>query len=219
MYQNLLFDLDGTLTDSAEGITKCVQYGLRKLGIEEPDLQKLYVFIGPPLRDSYMKYYGLTRQQAEEGVEYYRERYTDTGIWENRVYDGMLELLQDLNAAGYRCGMATAKPEVFARRIADRYGLAAELCDISGCGLDGRTDKKSMVIANALEKWNVVTAAEKAQTVLIGDRREDVMAAHANGIPCLGAGWGFGSLEELEEAGVDGYIKTIADLREYFLKR
>lgn len=218
MYQNLLFDLDGTLTDSAEGITKCVQYGLKGLGIDEPDLKKLYVFIGPPLRDSYMKYYGLSREQAERGVEIYRERYTDIGIWENRVYEGMLELLKDLQGAGYRCGMATAKPEVFALRIAEHFGFNDVLCDISGCSLDGKTDKKSMVIADALEKWNITTDEEKAKTVLIGDRREDVLAAHANGIACIGAGWGFGSLEELEDAGADGYLHTVADLRKYLLK-
>ena len=93
MFQNLLFDLDGTLTNSAEGITKCVQYALRAQNIEEPDLKKLEVFIGPPLRDSFIKYYGMTRKQAEIGVEKYRERYTDIGIWENKVYPGIMELL------------------------------------------------------------------------------------------------------------------------------
>lgn len=91
MFQNLLFDLDGTLTNSAEGITKCVQYALRAQNIEEPDLKKLEVFIGPPLRDSFIKYYGMTREQAEIGVEKYRERYTDIGIWENKVYPGIME--------------------------------------------------------------------------------------------------------------------------------
>lgn len=112
MFQNLLFDLDGTLTNSAEGITKCVQYALRAQNIEEPDLKKLEVFIGPPLRDSFIKYYGMTREEAEAGVEKYRERYTDIGIWENKVYPGIMELLADLQQDGRRLGMATAKPEV-----------------------------------------------------------------------------------------------------------
>mgnify|MGYP003210444782 CR=1 FL=1 len=99
MFQNLLFDLDGTLTNSAEGITKCVQYALRAQNIEEPDLKKLEVFIGPPLRDSFIKYYGMTREEAEAGVEKYRERYTDIGIWENKVYPGIMELLADLQQA------------------------------------------------------------------------------------------------------------------------
>ena len=102
MFQNLLFDLDGTLTNSAEGITKCVQYALRAQNIEEPDLKKLEVFIGPPLRDSFIKYYGMTREQAEIGVEKYRERYTDIGIWENKVYPGIMELLADLQQDGRR---------------------------------------------------------------------------------------------------------------------
>ena len=121
MYQNLLFDLDGTLTNSAEGITKCVQNALRIMGIDEPDLKKLEVFIGPPLRASYMKYYGMTREQAEEGIELYRQRYTDIGIWENKVYPGMMELLGLLKLNGFRLGMCTAKPEVFALRIAEHF--------------------------------------------------------------------------------------------------
>ena len=104
MFQNLLFDLDGTLTNSAEGITKCVQYALRAQNIEEPDLKKLEVFIGPPLRDSFIKYYGMTREEAEAGVEKYRERYTDIGIWENKVYPGIMELLADLQQDGRRLG-------------------------------------------------------------------------------------------------------------------
>lgn len=133
MFQNLLFDLDGTLTNSAEGITKCVQYALRAQNIEEPDLKKLEVFIGPPLRDSFIKYYGMTREQAEIGVEKYRERYTDIGIWENKVYPGIMELLADLQQDGRRLGMATAKPEVFALRIAERFGFNPYLEDITGC--------------------------------------------------------------------------------------
>ena len=150
MFQNLLFDLDGTLTNSAEGITKCVQYALRAQNIEEPDLKKLEVFIGPPLRDSFIKYYGMTREQAEIGVEKYRERYTDIGIWENKVYPGIMELLADLQQDGCRLGMATAKPEVFALRIAERFGFNPYLEDITGCSLDGKKDKKALVVAAAL---------------------------------------------------------------------
>lgn len=213
MFQNLLFDLDGTLTDSAEGITKCVQYALHSLGIEEPDLTKLQVFIGPALRDSFQKFYGLSPALAEAGVEKYRERYTDIGIWENRVYPGMPELLALLKADGRRLGMATAKPEVFALRIAERFGLNAYLEDITGCSLDGKTDNKALVVATALEKWQLRTPQEKATAVLIGDRREDVLAAHANGIACIGVGFGFGGPGELQEAGADYYAATIPELQ------
>ncbi len=212
MFQNLLFDLDGTLTNSAEGITKCVQYALADQGIAAPDLKQLEVFIGPPLRSSFMKYYGMTKEQAEAGVAKYRERYTDVGIWENSIYPGMMELLAQLKTDGRRLGMATAKPEVFALRIASRFGFDQYLQDITGCSLDGTMDKKSMVVAAALQKWQLATSAQRAGCVLIGDRREDVLAAHANGIACIGAGFGFGSYEELHEAGADYYVRDVAEL-------
>ncbi len=219
MFQNLLFDLDGTLTNSGEGITKCVQYALKAQGIDEPDLKKLEVFIGPPLRDSFMKYYGMTKEAAEAGVEKYRERYTDIGIWENSVYDGMIDLLHDLRADDRRLGMATAKPEVFALRIAERFGFNPYLTDITGCSLDGKTDKKALVVAAALEKWQLTTPEKKKTVVLIGDRREDVLSAHANGIACIGVGFGFGSYEELKEAGADYYAKDMAALRKLLLEK
>lgn len=219
MYQNLLFDLDGTLTDSAEGITKCVQYALAKMGIDEPDLHKLEVFIGPPLRASYIKYFGLTPEQAEEGIAHYRERYTTTGIWENKVYPGMLELLAALKQDGRRLGMATAKPEVFALRIAERFGFNDYLEDVTGCTLDGKTDNKALVVAAALEKWQLCTPEQKASVALIGDRREDVLAAHANGIACIGVGFGFAAPGELQEAGADHYAATMDDLRNLLLPK
>ena len=219
MFQNLLFDLDGTLTNSGEGITKCVQYALRAQGIDEPDLKKLEVFIGPPLRDSFMKYYGLSREEAEAGVEKYRERYTDIGIWENYVYDGMPELLQALRSDKRRLGMATAKPEVFALRIAERFGLNTYLDAITGCSLDGKTDKKALVVAAALEKWQLTTPEAKKTVALIGDRREDVISAHENGIACIGVGFGFGGYKELSEAGADYYAEDMAALHKLLLGR
>ena len=217
MFQNLLFDLDGTLTNSAEGITKCVQYALHAQNIDEPDLKKLEVFIGPPLRDSFIKYYGMTREQAEIGVEKYRERYTDIGIWENKVYPGIMELLADLQQDGRRLGMATAKPEVFALRIAERFGFNPYLQDVTGCSLDGKTDKKALVVAAALEKWQLTTPEAKKTVALIGDRREDVLAAHANCIACIGAGFGFGSYEELAEVGADYYVADVPALARFLL--
>lgn len=219
MFQNLLFDLDGTLTNSAEGITKCVQYALRDQGIEVTDLHELEVFIGPPLRDSFMKFFNMTREQAEAGVEKYRERYTDIGIWENYVYPGMMELLQDLQKDKRRLGMATAKPEVYALRIAERFGFNPYLEDITGCSLDGKTDKKSLVVAAALEKWQLTTPELKKTVALIGDRREDVMAAHENDIACIGVGFGFGGYKELSEAGADYYAEDMAALHKLLLGR
>ena len=217
MYQNLLFDLDGTLTNSAEGITKCVQNALHLMGIEEPDLKKLEVFIGTPLRASYMKYYGMTAEQAEEGIELYRQRYTDIGIWENKVYPGMMELLGLLKQNGFRLGMCTAKPEVFAVRIAEHFGFNDFLVDVTGCSLDGKSDNKALVVAESLRKWGLDPPEKKATVALVGDRREDVMAAHANGIACIGVGFGFASPGELEEAGCEHYAATMADLKALLL--
>lgn len=217
MYKNLLFDLDGTLTNSAEGITKCVQHALRQLGIEESDRKKLEVFIGPPLRASYMKYFGLTPAQAEAGIELYRQRYTEIGIWENKVYPGMMELLGLLKSAGFRLGMCTAKPEVFALRIAEHFGFNDFLTDVTGCSLDGKTDDKAMVVAASLRKWKISTPEEKCATALVGDRREDVLAAHACGIACIGVGYGFASPGELESAGCDHYVKDMEALKNFLL--
>ncbi len=218
MWQNLLFDLDGTLTNSAEGITKCVQYGLRSLKIEEPDIKKLEVFIGPPLRASYMKYYGLTRAEAERAVAAYRSRFEKVGWKENMAYPDMVELLRDLQQQGYRTGICTGKPEYFAVPIAKRFGFQPYLHTITGSTLDGKMDDKAQVVKLALDRWQLHTSTAKAKTLLIGDRREDVLAAHANGIACLGVGYGFGSRKELEEVGADGYVATVAELRSYFFK-
>lgn len=217
MYNNLLFDLDGTLTNSAEGITKCVQYGLNKIGIVENDLSKLEVFIGPPLRSSYMKYYGLSKEEAETCVTFYRERYEKIGIWENKVYPGIIELLGKLQRNGKKMGMATGKPEIFAKQIATRFGFNDYLDAISGSSLDGKMDDKALVVAEALKKWQITSNFDKKDVVLIGDRREDVLAAHANGIACIGVGFGFGSLAELNEVGVEYYAANVEDLTKLLL--
>lgn len=218
-YRYILFDLDGTLTDSAEGITKCVQYGLRAVGVDEPDLKKLLVFVGPPLRDTAMKYYGLSREQAESCIAKYRERYEKTGIWENGAYPGVTGLLKELYRSPDRPTLAicTGKPEVYARPIAERYGFAPYLADIVGCDLAGRLDEKRLVVAAALQRLKISTPQQRQQTVLVGDRKEDVIAAHANGIACIGVGYGFGSREELTSAGADLYVETLTALRKELL--
>lgn len=218
MYKNILFDLDGTLTDSAEGITKCVQYGLARLGIEESDLHKLEVFIGPPLRASYMKYYNLSKEDAEIGVAFYRERYEKVGIWENKIYAGIIDLLAKLQQDNRNLAIATGKPENFAEQIAEHFGFNKYMSNISGSSLDGKLDDKALVVAAALEKWNIKTAEEKKQVVLVGDRREDVLAAHANGIACIGIGYGFGSLAELQAVNVEYYAEKVVDLEKLLLE-
>lgn len=217
MYKNLLFDLDGTLTDSSEGITKSMQAALRAIGIDEPDLNNLTKFIGPPLRGSMVKFYNSTPDEVQTALEVYRERYTRVGWAENKAYPGMVELVRDLQAAGFKTGMCTAKPEFFAVPIAEKFGYKPYLTDITGSTLDGSMDDKAQVVELALKKWGITTPEQKATVVLIGDRREDVLAAHANGIKCIGVGYGFGTLEELQEVDVDEFVETVEDLRRYFL--
>lgn len=217
MYKNLLFDLDGTLTDSSEGITKSMQAALRAIGIDEPDLNNLTKFIGPPLRGSMVKFYNSTPDEVQTALEVYRERYTRVGWMENKAYPGMVKLVRDLQAAGFKTGMCTAKPEFFAVPIAERFGYKPYLTDITGSTLDGSMDDKAQVVALALQKWGIATPEQKATVVLIGDRREDVLAAHANGIKCIGIGYGFGTLEELQEVDVDEFVETVEALRHYFL--
>lgn len=218
MFKNILFDLDGTLTDSSEGITKSMQVALRAIGIDEPDLNELTKFIGPPLRGSMVKFYNSTPDEVQKALEVYRERYTRVGWAENKAYPGMVELVRDLQEAGFKTGMCTAKPEFFALPIAEKFGYKPYLSTITGSTLDGSMDDKAQVVALSLEKWGIVTEADKETVVLVGDRREDVLSAHANGIKCIGVGYGFGSLQELEEVGVDYYVETVEDLRKFFLK-
>lgn len=218
MFKNILFDLDGTLTDSAEGITKSMQAALHAIGIEEPDLNELKKFIGPPLRGSMVKFYNSTPGEVQKVLEVYRERYTRVGWAENKAYPGMVELCRDLQAAGFRTGMCTAKPEFFAVPIAEKFGFKPYLETITGATLDGSMDDKAQVVELSLKKWNIISEEDKAVTVLVGDKSMDVLAAHANGIKCVGVGYGFGSYEELSEAGADYYVETVEDLRKFFLK-
>lgn len=212
MYKNLLFDLDGTLTDSAEGITKCVQYALKKMGILEEDLTKFYKFIGPPLRASFEKYYGFTPEQAETATAYYRERFHNIGMYENKAYPGMPELISSLHQTGLKLGMATAKPQLYAVPIAERFGFAPYFSAMVGSSLDGKLDNKALVIAESLRQLHITTDKAKVQTIMIGDRQDDVIAAHSNNIKCIGVGYGFGSYEELQSAGADYYAATVSDL-------
>lgn len=218
MYKYLLFDLDGTLTDSSEGITKCVRAALEGIGIHEPDDKKLFLFIGPPLRESFKKYYNLNPEQVDTCMSLYRKRYNSVGKFENRTYPGIVELLRDLKAAGYICAMCTAKPEFFAVPIAEKYGLAPYLTAIFGAAMDGSKDDKAMVVAASLKGLGLNTPEEKAQAVLIGDREQDVKAAHANNIKCIGIGWGFANPGELEAVQVDEQIATVEELRRRFLE-
>ena len=206
MYDTILFDLDGTITESGIGITRSVAYALKKHGITETDQNKLDRFVGPPLIDSFMRFYGFSAEQARQAVEDYREYYAVTGIFENRVYDGVVELLQALKAAGKRCVLATSKPEHYAVQILEYFHLAEYFDFVAGATMDEKRTNKADVIAYALEQTGV------AHVIMVGDREHDVLGAKAHGLPCIGVLYGYGSREELESAGATHIVETAEEI-------
>lgn len=199
MYKAILFDLDGTLTESGEGITKSVQYALEKIGKPESDLEKLKVFVGPPLLDQFMKYADLDEETARKAVEYYRERYADTGIFENQVYPGVENMLNVLKNKGYRLAVASSKPEYFVKKVLDHFHLTDYFEVIVGSEMNGARTGKAEVIEETLRRLGLSGPAGEA--VMIGDREHDVLGAAACGMKCVGVTYGYGSEEELTTAG------------------
>lgn len=215
MYRAILFDLDGTLTASAEGITKSVQYALLKLGIDEPDLQKLEGFIGPPLLDQFMNAYGMDETTARQAVVYYRERYEEKGIYENEVYPGVRELLKALKAQGYQLGVASSKPVFYVKQILERFGLTGFFSVIEGSQMDGRRTSKGEVIQEALKNLKMENCRE--QTVMVGDRKHDVQGAREAGIDCVAVSYGYGSVQELQQAHPVMIAPAIEGVQRFFL--
>ena len=214
MYQYLLFDLDGTLTNPKEGITKCVQYALRSFGIEEPDLDKLDPFIGPPLLDSFMEYYNMTPEQARTALEKYRERFRDIGIFENEVFPGVPEMLEILQKKGKKLVIASSKPEEYVLRILEKYGIRAFFHEVVGASMDEKRSAKADVIEEAFRRLQI-TEEKKAQVLMIGDRKHDVEGAKVCGIRCLGVYVGFAKPGELEQAGADYIVHTVEEMSQF----
>lgn len=208
-YEFILFDLDGTLTDPKVGITKSVQYALNKMGIKEDDLNKLTKFIGPPLAHSFMEFYNFNEKEAYQAVEFYREYFAAKGIFENKVYEGIPELLQELYDKRLVLAVATSKPTVFARKILEHFNLIHYFADVIGSNLDGSRVDKGEVIKEALR---VMDIRDLEKTVMIGDRKHDVIGAHRNNIKAIGVIYGYGGREELEKAGADYVVSTVKEL-------
>ncbi len=213
--ENILFDLDGTLTDPMVGITKSVRYALSHYGIEEPDLAKLTPFIGPPLTDSFRRYYQFSEEQAREAVLVYREYYTERGILENKEITGIREMLKELRKVGKRLFVATSKPEVFARRIIAHFQMEEEFIFVGGADLEETRVKKGDVIRYVMEREGI--QAETA--VMVGDREHDIIGARENGIASVGVLFGYGSREELEAAGADQIAEDAVKLTEILSRR
>lgn len=208
----ILFDLDGTLTDPMVGITKSVQYALKKYGIIEEDLWNLTKFIGPPLSQSFRNFYGFSEEESHRAVEYYREYFAPTGKFENVVYDGIPEMLAELKEAGFVLAVATSKPEVFAKDILEHFNLDQYFDFIGGALLHGRTDKAE-VVSYVLENLK----ADKETTVMIGDREHDVLGAAKNGLNSIGVLYGYGDKAEHEAAGADYIVENVDELKKYLL--
>lgn len=209
-YTFILFDLDGTLTDPKEGITKSVAYALESFGIRVEDRDCLCKFIGPPLKDSFVNFYGFEEAQAEAAVEKYREYFRPFGIFENQVYDGVEELLRTLTEDGRMVILATSKPTVFAEQILEHFHLRPFFSYVIGSELDGTRVKKGDVIAYALEQAGI---SDKSQAVMVGDREHDIIGAKENGLDSIGVLYGYGTQEEFQECGADAVAESVEELK------
>ncbi len=209
MYDILLFDLDGTLTDPGEGITNSVAYALNKFGITVEDRKELYNFIGPPLIDSFMKYYSMSYDDGLKAVEYYREYFSVTGIFENTMFDGIPKLLEQIKKSGRIVSLATSKPEQYAVRILEHFNLTKYFDFVGAATMDESRSKKADVIKYTLDCLGVV---DKPKVVMIGDRHHDIEGANQNGLDSIGVLFGYGDREELEDAGATYIAENIYDI-------
>lgn len=207
-YKYIFFDLDGTLTDPQEGITNCVKYALEHYGIHETDYSKLRRFIGPPLVWSFHEYYGFDEQKSLEAVAKYRERFSAIGLFENKVYDGIYDVLQTLVDNGHILVLATSKPHIFAERIMVKYRLRPYFKLISGSELDGTRNNKDEVISYAIEKLG----CQNDKIIMVGDRKHDILGAQKCHIDSCGVRFGYAEDGELEEAGANYIVDDLSDL-------
>lgn len=212
-YTTVLFDLDGTLTDPEEGITRSFQYALHHFGIEEKDPVKLRQVIGPPLLESFTKLFGFSQIDALLAIDVYREYFTQTGIYENRLYPGIEDMLKELQKAGKHLLVATSKPTVFANRILEHFNIRQYFTFVAGSELNGARTAKAEVIQWALE--NSGTNPKKA--VMVGDRKHDIIGAVETNVDTIAVLYGYGSREELKEAGALYFAETPRQVAEYIL--
>ena len=209
MFDYLFFDLDGTLTDPAQGITNSFIHALKYFGIEIPSYETLCTFIGPPLPETFKTQFGFDEQKVAEGVKIYREYFATKGLLENSVYPGIPELLAGLKAAGKKLVVATSKPEEYSVRIIEYFGLAQYFENVCGSLMDESRSKKDEVIAYAIERNHI---SDKSKILMIGDRKHDILGAKKIGLKSCGVLFGYGSRKELEEAGADFISQNVSRL-------
>ena len=208
-FEYILFDLDGTITDSAKGITDSVKYALQKAGEEIPPYETLCRFIGPPLKTGFGEFCGMSDEAADMAVEYYREYYRVKGVLDCEVYPGIPKLLERLQSAGKKAVLATSKPEKFAKIILEHFGLSKYFYFIGGASLDDTRSEKYQVIEYVI---NTCGIKDKTAAVMVGDRFHDIEGARINGIASVGVLYGFGSRHELENAGADAFAESVSAL-------
>lgn len=209
MFDYYFFDLDGTLTNPALGITNSFKHALNELGLEIPSYEQLCSYIGPPLIATFKKFYNYNDEQAAIGVKKYREYFAHKGLFENEVYEGIEELLEYLKSKDKHLVVATSKPEPYAKQILEHFNLAKYFDYICGSNLDETRSKKGEVIAYALETCG---NPDKSKVLMIGDREHDIIGAKENNLKSCGVLFGFGSREELEKAGADYIAEKVKDL-------
>lgn len=214
MYKAILFDLDGTLTDSGEGITKSVQYALERIGKPEPDLQKLRVFVGPPLIEQFEEYAGIDEKTARRAVEIYRERYAPIGIYENELYPGIEDMLAGLKNRGYKIGIASSKPENFVKIVAEYFHIESYFDEIVGSEPEGGRTNKTEVIEEALRRMGLTD--HRDQVIMVGDKEHDVFGARRAGLECIAVSYGYGTKEELENARPLKIVNSVEEILDFF---
>lgn len=213
-YDVILFDLDGTLTDSSPGIMNSIVYALKKCNISVENTDDLRKFLGPPLHESFRDFYGFDDEKSMEAVGFYREYFSIKGLLENEVYSGIRELLEDLKENGKRLILATSKPQPFTDRIMAHFDLAKYFEFIAGSNMDGTRSKKAEVIAYALESCGIMG---KSNVVMVGDREHDIIGAKTVGIDSIGVEYGYGDYDELSDAGATYIVKTVEELKDIFI--
>lgn len=230
MFQYALFDLDGTLTDPKEGICKSVQFALHMQGIEEPDIDKLTPFIGPPLKGSFMEYYHMTEDQAMLAIQDYRKRFQPIGLFENKVYPGIPDMLANLKKAGVVLGVASSKPEPFVIKILEHFDMAQYFDIVVGATMDEKRTEKEEVVEEALrrlalfgrdedasENFDIRERVNRATCAMVGDRKYDITGGHAHDLTAVGVSYGYAIGDELVEAGADYIAKNVRQLENYLL--
>lgn len=221
MYKYLLFDLDGTLTDPCEGITKCAQYALHKAGIKEQNMEKLKLFIGPPLLDSFMNMYGMSEAEGKIAIADYRERFAPIGVFENEIYPGVKETLAELKAAGRILAVASSKAIPFIHQILEHFAITSYFDVVMGSELDGTRSTKEEVVEETLRQLDLLGQSAEFRhdnIVMIGDRKFDIEGAKAYQLASIGVMYGYAPAGELEAAGAEYLVDSVAQLQALLLR-